>query len=91
MGLYFSQNASVCWVLQAYAMLHLYKPNTGRKLEMPDLKVEQAAQELGISKFKIYRLPKGTPGLYKYGKALRVNVTELRAWARSQQKKSEEA
>ena len=56
---------------------------------MPDLKVEQAAQELGISKFKIYRLSKDTPGLYKYGKALRVNVAELRAWAREQQKQAE--
>ncbi len=57
---------------------------------MADLKVEQAAQELGISKFKIYRLPKDTPGLYRYGRALRVNVTELRAWARSQQEKGDE-
>ena len=51
---------------------------------MADSKVEQAARELGISKFTIYRLPKDTPGLYQYGRALRVNVEELRQWAKGQ-------
>lgn len=50
---------------------------------MPDVRVEEAAREMGISKFLIYQLPKNTPGLYKYGRALRVNVGELREWARN--------
>ena len=49
-----------------------------------EVKVEQAAKELGMSKFFIYRLPKDTPGLYRYGRALRVNVEELRGWAKGQ-------
>lgn len=49
---------------------------------MSDVKADEAAKELGISKFTIYRLPKTTPGIYRYGKALRVNVKELRTWAR---------
>ncbi len=51
---------------------------------MADIKPEIAAKELGISKFTIYRLPKSTPGIYRYGKAVRVNIDELRAWARGQ-------
>ena len=51
---------------------------------MADVTVAQAAKELGMSKFFIYRLPKKTPGLYRYGRALRVNVEELRMWAKGQ-------
>ncbi len=51
---------------------------------MADVKVEEAARELGMSKFYIYRLPKDTPGLYRFGRALRVNVQELRDWAKGQ-------
>ena len=51
---------------------------------MADITVEKAAKELSMSKFWIYRLPKDTPGLYLYGRALRVNVEELRQWAREQ-------
>ena len=50
---------------------------------MPDVTVKQAAKELGMSKFFIYRLPKDTPGLYRYGRALRVNTAELREWAKN--------
>jgi hypothetical protein len=50
---------------------------------MPDVRVEEAAKEMGVSKFLIYQLPKDTPGLYKYDRALRVNIEELRAWARN--------
>ena len=49
-----------------------------------DVKVKQAARELGMSEFYIYRLPKDTPGLYRFGRALRVNVQELRDWAKGQ-------
>ena len=51
---------------------------------MADVKVGEAAKELALSKFFIYRLPKDTPGLYRYGRALRVNVEELREWAKGQ-------
>ncbi len=49
-----------------------------------DVKVDEAARELGLSRFTIYRLPKGTPGLYRYGRALRVNLKEFREWGRGQ-------
>ena len=52
---------------------------------MPDVRVDDAAKEMGISKYLLYRLPKNTPGLYKYGRALRVNVEELRKWWRRKQ------
>lgn len=58
---------------------------------MADMKVAEAVKELGMSKFWIYRLPKDTPGLYFYGRALRVNVEELREWAREQAKGTHES
>ena len=51
---------------------------------MADVKVKEAARELGMSPFFIYRLPKDTPGLYRFGRALRVNVEEFREWAKKQ-------
>ncbi len=57
---------------------------------MADVKVEEAARELGMSKYWIYRLPKDTPGLYTFGRALRVNVGELRQWAREQAMRNHE-
>ena len=51
---------------------------------MADVMVSKAAKELGLSTYFIYRLPKETPGLYQYGRALRVNVEELRQWAKGQ-------
>ena len=43
--------------------------------------VAKAAQELGVSRFFLYKLPKGTPGIYRFGNALRFDVSELRQWA----------
>lgn len=51
---------------------------------MADVTVDVAAKELGLSKFTVYRLPKTTPGIYVYGRSLRVNVDEVRRWAREQ-------
>ena len=51
---------------------------------MPDVTVKQAAKDLALSAYFLYRLPKDTPGLYRYGRALRVNVEELRKWAKGQ-------
>ena len=49
---------------------------------MPDVDLHQATQEMNMSKFWFYRLPKNTPGIYRYGRALRVNVPILREWMR---------
>ncbi len=51
---------------------------------MADVKLEKACEETGMSKFWFYRLPKDTPGIYRYGRALRVNVDQLREWMKSQ-------
>ncbi len=51
---------------------------------MADVKVERAAKEFDMSKWYFYRLPKDTPGLYRYGRALRINVEEFREWAKKQ-------
>jgi len=52
---------------------------------MPEVKVEIAAHEMGMSTYWIYRLPKDTPGLYQYGRALRVDVEKLREFMKSRQ------
>lgn len=57
---------------------------------MADVKVEQAAKELGVSKFWLYKLPRDTPGKYFYGRALRIDVAELKEWAREQTKRNHE-
>lgn len=44
-------------------------------------KAEPAAKALGVSKTYIYKLPHGTPGVYVFGRAVRYDVEELRAWA----------
>jgi hypothetical protein len=44
-------------------------------------KVEGAAKALGVSKTFLYKLPRGTPGVYAFGRAIRYDVDELRAWA----------
>lgn len=51
---------------------------------MADVKLAEACKELGMSKFWFYRLPKNTPGVYRYGRAIRINVEEFRRWARGQ-------
>jgi predicted DNA-binding transcriptional regulator AlpA len=44
-------------------------------------KVREAARALGVSKTFLYKLPRGTPGVYVFGRAVRYDVEELRAWA----------
>jgi predicted DNA-binding transcriptional regulator AlpA len=44
--------------------------------------IERAAKMTGLSKFYLYRLPKDVPGRYRFGKAIRFDIDELRAWAR---------
>ena len=44
------------------------------------LKAPKAARELGVSKGYLYKLPKGTPGIYVFGRAVRYDVEQLRAW-----------
>jgi hypothetical protein len=40
-----------------------------------------AATRLGVSRGFLYRLPKSTPGVYKFGRALRFDIRRLKAWA----------
>ena len=43
----------------------------------------EAARELGVSRFYLYKLsPRETPGVYRFGRAKRFSVEELKAWAR---------
>ncbi len=46
-------------------------------------KAGDAASLLGVSKMFLYRLPKEVPGVYRFGRAVRYDVEELRAWAGS--------
>lgn len=43
--------------------------------------VSDAAQALRVSKTFLYKLPRSTPGIYVFGRAVRYDVNELRAWA----------
>jgi excisionase family DNA binding protein len=46
--------------------------------------VEEAAEALGVSPTFIYRLPSNTTGVYRFGKAVRLSIEELREWASRQ-------
>ena len=50
---------------------------------MAEVDVKEAAKETGMSPFYFYRLAKDTPGIYKYGRSLRINLDEFREWGRS--------
>ena len=43
--------------------------------------IQRAHKELNLSREFLYRLPEGTPGVYKFGRAVRFDLDELRAWA----------
>lgn len=45
--------------------------------------VGTAAKLLGVSASFIYKLHCKAPGIYAFGKGLRINPAELAAWARS--------
>ena len=45
-----------------------------------------AARALRVSKTLLYKLPPGTPGVYRFGRAVRYDVEELRAWAAGEAK-----
>ncbi len=42
----------------------------------------KAARALKLSTSYLFKLPKDTPGVYKFGSALRFDVAVLRQWAR---------
>lgn len=44
--------------------------------------VNEAAQALGVSREYLYRLPPGTPGLHRFGRAIRIQIDELKEWGR---------
>lgn len=52
--------------------------------------VKEAMAELRVSKTFLYKLPKNTPGVYRFGRSLRFSVEELRAWARDRATQKEE-
>jgi excisionase family DNA binding protein len=43
--------------------------------------VDEAARALRVSKTYLYKLPKMTPGIYRFGRSVRYDVEKLRAWA----------
>jgi hypothetical protein len=48
------------------------------------LKVQKAARALGVSKTFLYKLPRATPGIYRFGRAVRYDIEKLREWAAAQ-------
>jgi hypothetical protein len=50
--------------------------------ETPLADATEAARALKLSKSYLFRLPKDTPGVFKFGTALRFDVGALRQWAR---------
>jgi hypothetical protein len=46
--------------------------------------VRGAMRALKLSKQFLYRLPEGTPGVFRFGRSLRFDITALREWAAQQ-------
>lgn len=46
--------------------------------------VSEAVRVLGLSREFIYRLPPGTPGILRFGRAVRIDIAALKSWASSQ-------
>lgn len=46
--------------------------------------IHGAMQALSLSREFLYHLPPGTKGVYRFGRALRFNLVELKEWARTQ-------
>ena len=49
-------------------------------------KVKEAASALKLSTSFLNKLPKETPGVYQFGRAVRFSIEELKAWSRKQAK-----
>jgi excisionase family DNA binding protein len=45
--------------------------------------IREAARLLRVSRGYLYRLPRNTPGLYQLGRSIRVDVDEIKDWARN--------
>lgn len=50
--------------------------------------VDEAVKALKLSREFLYKLPKSTPGVHRFGRILRFNLSELRRWSRSEAEKS---
>jgi len=50
--------------------------------------VDEAVKALRLSREFLYKLPKSTPGVHRFGRILRFDIAELRRWARTQAEKS---
>ncbi len=45
-------------------------------------KVAEAASALKVSRSYLHKLPKDTPGVYRFGRSVRFSIEELKAWGR---------
>ncbi len=52
--------------------------------EEPLERVEAAIVALKMSRTYLFKLPNDTPGKYRFGRAVRFNIRELKEWARGQ-------
>jgi len=46
--------------------------------------VPVGAKKIGMSRSYIEKLPRSTPGIYFFGRRRKINVAELKQWARDQ-------
>jgi excisionase family DNA binding protein len=51
----------------------------------------EAVKRLMVSKQYLYKLPRNTPGIYRFGRAIRINLEELKGWARLSAESDEES
>jgi hypothetical protein len=51
-------------------------------------KIKQAEKELKLSREFLYRLPPGTPGVFKFGRSWRCDIDILKQWAAEQARKT---
>lgn len=59
------------------------KPRAARRED--DLAtVDEASNVLRLSPEFLYKLPKSTPGVHRFGRILRFDITALKRWAQSQ-------
>jgi predicted DNA-binding transcriptional regulator AlpA len=68
------------WVIPSFSIT-----TQPREVFMSELiDVRSAAELLGLSRSYIYKLRGAAPGIYKFGRGLRINPRELASWARSE-------
>jgi hypothetical protein len=48
--------------------------------------IDDVIRELHVSRSFVYRLPPGTPGVFRFGRSKRYDVELLKQWAQEQQR-----